>query len=1365
MSGNNFVNLSNSNGRKAAAGAAKSLVPAIFMLTLFTLFLMPQQTAWAGTVTCDQTNLTAPAERDPAPGPGEIQEVLSFETYCSKSGGGQSTAGVLTEVTVTNSGTAALSSCTIYDDTGTTLGSYEGTETTVGNLTGDAPYYFTGLTKDLGVNGVTTDFLVVVTVDSGATNGQTFTCTIAGSGSGLTITADVVNYAASDNVSNLMTVYVPSVDDVTVTDYNGSLTESATVSRSTKYAMFGFNLASTDGVADLADVWVYSSGGTAVAADIQSIELRIDDGGTTGKYDATDTLVGAMTWSTDHYQMSANPSGETIPTSPGTNYIVVVEVAAGATSGNTFEFNFNADDKVVIDSPDTINTFGVMTGATHTVAADTVTVTDYNPTLTEPATVAKSTKYAMFGFNLTSSLGVADLADAWVYSSGGTAVAADITSIELRIDDGGTTGKYDVTDSLVGAMSWSTDHYQLSANPSGETIPTSPGTNYIVVVEVAAGATSGNTFEFNFNASDKVTVDGTADQVSAFSSMTGDTHTVAADTVTATDYNGSLTESATVSRSTKYAMFGFNLTSAEGSADLADVWVYSSGGTAVAADIASIELRIDDGGTTGKYDVTDTLVGAMTWSTDHYQMSANPSGETIPTSPGTNYIVVVEVAAGATSGNTFEFNFNADDKVVIDSPDSINTFGVMTGATHTIAADTVTVTDYNPSLTESATVSRSTKYAMFGFNLTSSLGVADLADAWVYSSGGTAVAADIQSIELRIDDGGTGGKYDAGDTLVGAMSWSTDHYQMSANPSSETIPTSPGTNYIVVVEVAAGAISGNTFEFNFNASDKVTVDGTADQVSAFSSMTGATHTVAADTVTVTDYNPSLTEPADVSLSTKYAMFGFNLTSSLGVADLADAWVYSSGGTAVAADIQSIELRIDDGGTSGKYDASDTLVGAMSWSTDHYQMSANPSGETIPTSPGTNYIVVVEVAAGATGGNTFEFNFNASDKVTVDGTADQVSAFGAMTGDTHTVVVGPPDRLKAFDSLQIGATNIFRGDRNVPILQFSVLTSSGSGGNDSITISEVYLNFYDMGSGVIDSFVSSNMMKFYQDNSPLGTFDNTDVYKGIFACDSATCTLNNLTENVGLSSSYYLVTGNTTSTPIYSSFSVGLNAGGGFAVGGDELATNHPLGITSGNITQDFDRKMGVGWNLITASSADTTVNYNLVFSDDTAPYKPYMIEWDNAVVDSSWNCSGCQWSSTIQNDTLMNWGKGYFLYAEENDQILSTNGGSYAPGEQTVSLDEGANIVGNPFDYILPMDAASGAGVYITDGGTTHNLKVASEQSPPWIEADVFWYNGNTYEAVNVDSAVDSYNNMVPWRGYWIRLLKTGGGYSIKFTP
>jgi hypothetical protein len=1090
-------------------------------------------------------------------------------------------------------------------------------------------------------------------------------------------------------------------------------------------------------------------GGTATLTGCTIYE---DTGTTLGQYDGTEPQVATLSGSGPY---NFSPAYVLAPQGSTMYFLVTVNVDSGASGGQTITAQIAAGTSGM-----TITATGVIT---YDSVNDSVT---HNVTVpaTDTLTISQGENSPVSGANVEQDQNLVIIHQIKLQSD--NADNGQVTMTDIKVDYTGTTNAdvanlyfYDDTngdgsisgDSSLGTAGYSAGEYSLG----GLSYTVTTTARYIlVVVDVAAGATGSNTISVQMQA-DGVTVSGgesTACGTCPFSSYN---FTITGNTVDVTSFNTS--ETTTIDKGATAAMFGFTATLSDGTGQMNDVLVYfDAAATANQNDISAVELFVDDGN--GTYEGTESSVGPMSWVTDHYEILS--AGTTIATSPGTNFIVVVTVhSSNATDNQLIKFKFNATTDVTMTSPDN-TTFsgGVFAGnQTFTINPDTVDITTY-ATAESPTTIDKGASVAMFGFNATIDAGAATLGDVKVYfDAASTADQNDISAVELFVDDGN--GTYEGTESSVGPMSWVTDHYEILS--AGTTMATSPGTNFIVVVTVhSTNATDNQDIVLKFNAATDVSA--VSPDTVTFSGGTFAanqTFTINPDAIDVSSYNTS--EATSVSKLLTYAMFGFNLdTGTTGSATLNNVKVYfNSAATADQNDISAVELFVDDG--NGTYEGTESSAGPMSWVTDHYEITSPPTSSTVDAS-GKNYIMVVTIGSGALDGEIFKFEFSNTNDVTAV-SPDTVNAIGLpfVGNQQFTVTSGPPDKLKV-SNITVGPTTIFRGDRNVPLLSFSVITSSGSGGNNSITINEVYLNFYEMGSGVIDSFVSSNMVKFYDDTDNDGTVNN---FKGIFSCNSTTCTLGNLSEAVSnVSSNFYIVTGNTTSTPIYSSFKAGINDGGGFALAeSDTLAANNPLGVTSGNITQDFDRKLAQGWNLITASKADTTVNYSSVFSDDTAPYVPYMIEWSNTNVDSTWDCGTCAWSSTVQNNT-MSYGKGYFFFAEEDGQVLSTNGGSYATLQHSVSLTKGANIVGNPFNYILPMDATWPAtGVYIDNGSTQESLKQAATNG--WIEADLFWYNGNTYEAVNTDSAVDPYNYMVPWRGYWIRITETTGSYSIIFKP
>ena len=192
-------------------------------------------------------------------------------------------------------------------------------------------------------------------------------------------------------------------------------------------------------------------------------------------------------------------------------------------------------------------------------------------------------------------------------------------------------------------------------------------------------------------------------------------------------------------------------------------------------------------------------------------------------------------------------------------------------------------------------------------------------------------------------------------------------------------------------------------------------------------------------------------PAAGSITTGTAnqpLFGFQL-SSAGSSSTFTALKLTTAGTATTSDLSNFRV-VWDADNSGTYNAGDVIVSSSA------QSLANPinftfSGQTLSGS--SNYLVIADVAAGATVGHTFTGSIAAAGDVTTS-----ITPIGTATGNQQTVAAAvydltmsavPSSESTAISSLTNDAT-ISTTSQGVPVWQVTFNNPAGNAGAVTIT---------------------------------------------------------------------------------------------------------------------------------------------------------------------------------------------------------------------------------------------------------------------------------------------------------------------------
>jgi hypothetical protein len=216
----------------------------------------------------------------------------------------------------------------------------------------------------------------------------------------------------------------------------------------------------------------------------------------------------------------------------------------------------------------------------------------------------------------------------------------------------------------------------------------------------------------------------------------------------------------------------------------------------------------------------------------------------------------------------------------------------------------------------------------------------------------------------------------------------------------------------------------------------------------------------------------------------------------------------------------------------------------------------------------------------------------------------------------------------------------------------------------------------------------------------------------------------------------------------------------------------------------YGNMLNPGWNLVVMSQIYTaggtlSVTGSEVFSDDTGSYTPFMIEWiNNGVSNTVWNCGtpDCKWSGNVATTDTLKEVQGYSFYSHGSGLTLDIPQGNYADlisvplGTVSYNLNHGGNLVGNPYSQPVKLNVSGAAGVKIirdplglTTGPEELTFEQAADPTRLWVEPVIYYYEGTYAGYTQKHCADDADNEMVPWTGYWIRVLDTNDDYAIKF--
>lgn len=430
-------------------------------------------------------NLTVGNGTNPAnanAGQGSTGNAIDGFTMAMSSGTGTvSTLTVLGDAnfTATNIPTNGVK---IYRDSGTTVGALDAGDvllnTTSPAISGNATTIT--LTSAESVSATAANYLVVVNTNAGATIGNAFSATIStvtGSGLGTPVDSDTTGATLTITAGNVLTVGDGS-----------AILNNTNAARSGSYAVDTFTLATSSGTSTVSTITVTGGGTGFTTTNIPTNGVKIyRDAGTIGVLDGADTMISA---SSTAIATSASTVTLTTPESVSTtagNYLVVVDIAAAATIGQTITANVSA----LTGSGFVSTTDNDATSATLTVAA-AQTLNIGNGTNPANANIKTGASAALNSFSLAINSGTGTV-NTLTLTGSANFTTANITGAAVYVDNG-TAGTYEAgTDTLVPTSYGQTGTVGTITFTTPLSVTTA-AKNYLVLVTASNSATLSQTF-------------------------------------------------------------------------------------------------------------------------------------------------------------------------------------------------------------------------------------------------------------------------------------------------------------------------------------------------------------------------------------------------------------------------------------------------------------------------------------------------------------------------------------------------------------------------------------------------------------------------------------------------------------------------------------------------------------------------------------------------------------------------------------------------------------------------------------------------------------------------------------------------------
>ncbi|PJA12304.1 MAG: hypothetical protein CO113_13295 [Elusimicrobia bacterium CG_4_9_14_3_um_filter_62_55] len=395
-----------------------------------------------------------------------------------------------TGITVTKTGTlndADITAVTIYDDSGGTLNSFDGTDAAVsaGTVFSSSAAAIT-LTPAQTITTSPQVYHIVYSITTTAVVGNS-------AGSSLPTNAALV-LAGTDLVSS--SGFPAGSTNASITDTPDTVTETPTDTAPTQIPQGGTNdfLRLSMATDDDQAVWTaitVSKLGTLADAQVDSVMIYLDDGD--NSFDsATDTLISpAVTTFTGGAAAITLSQAQTITGTPKV-YFVVYDLNNSATVSNTISARIASEAALTVTAPDLKTTFTNHDSTlAAVVAAPTITLSrvDLSPT----PDIGQGADYATQRLDAVTDLGSAQISAIRVTKTG-TIKKTDVTAVKIFEDTDGS-GDYGPNDSVLASGPFGgpgTVTLTLSPAPTVTTSGSSLFVVYTLKGAVGTGVTVGS---------------------------------------------------------------------------------------------------------------------------------------------------------------------------------------------------------------------------------------------------------------------------------------------------------------------------------------------------------------------------------------------------------------------------------------------------------------------------------------------------------------------------------------------------------------------------------------------------------------------------------------------------------------------------------------------------------------------------------------------------------------------------------------------------------------------------------------------------------------------------------------------------------
>ena len=571
-------------------------------------------------------------------------------------------------------------------------------------------------------------------------------------------------------------------------------------------------------------------------------------------------------------------------------------------------------------------------------------------------------------------------------------------------------------------------------------------------------------------------------------------------------------------------LFQMNLSADEGNSTVKKIVLATAGTAVLGTDISNFRI-VDDANNDGAASAAEIAASFTTTGTvsgSNITFSGLLLSSYITQGNSKNFLILGDVAAGATASRTFIPSIASNNTInsitytsnITNAGGSLVTMGTLTNAplgnTLTIVApSTSNVTLATTGTPSSANLGTGTGKLIYGFALTPSGGSVDFT-ALNITTAGTTTSSDISTFDLYLDADNSG-TINSGDTLVKTVATLSNPLSFTSFTNAQT-GLSDGTTYKYLIQatVAGSATNGRTITLSIAATSDITTN-----VTGSVSGTPAGNTMYVGSPSTTTDNSGTPSASNLTkAATDIVVFGFKLTPT-GLASFSDLNI-ATAGTATNSDISNFRIY-KDANSNGIYDnGTDVLLQTVS--TLSSTLTFSSLAQTGLTSA-TNYLLLVDIASGATTGRTFTASIAASGDITLGSGSNT----GTAAGNQMTIDVGVYGDFRSngtgggvwsaaatwqtlsatgtWVSASVTPTSISYAGKNVTIQSGDEVTVTGT--------SNYCKNLTIQGSGgkLFANSLITTFINVFGDITCDGTIGNGATYDAIgFDVEGATCTI-------------------------------------------------------------------------------------------------------------------------------------------------------------------------------------------------------------------------------------------------------------------